>query len=259
MRQYWQRKPLLIRSALQGFAPPIDRKRLFELARDPHAESRLITLSRGRRSLQHGPFRRLPSIQRAGWTLLVQGVDLLDDAGQRAVVALSIHTRCAARRPDGELRDGWRRRRAACRLIRRLSAASVWPPAVARQPTTRIARSRPRRSATSKAFVHRVNGCWTQATCFICRRVSRTKVSRSASGMTYSIGFRAPGYQQLIEPWFADYAEHANLRGRYADRWCGSRCTSRRAASDDDATRSTPSSRGTGLARRTPSAFCCAT
>ena len=35
--------------------------------------------------------------------------------------------------------------------------------------------------------------------------------------MTYSIGFRAPSYQQLIEPWFADYAEHANPPGRYAD------------------------------------------
>ena len=35
--------------------------------------------------------------------------------------------------------------------------------------------------------------------------------------MTYSIGFRAPSYKQLIEPWFADYAEHTNAPGRYAD------------------------------------------
>ncbi len=37
------------------------------------------------------------------------------------------------------------------------------------------------------------------------------------SGITYSIGFRAPDFMQLIEPWFADYAERAKLRGRYAD------------------------------------------
>ncbi len=35
--------------------------------------------------------------------------------------------------------------------------------------------------------------------------------------MTYSIGFRAPSYQQLLEPWLVDYAEHAALHGRYTD------------------------------------------
>jgi len=35
--------------------------------------------------------------------------------------------------------------------------------------------------------------------------------------MTYSIGFRAPDYQQLLEPWLTDFAEHATLRDRYRD------------------------------------------
>ncbi|HKO69200.1 MAG TPA: cupin domain-containing protein, partial [Burkholderiaceae bacterium] len=35
--------------------------------------------------------------------------------------------------------------------------------------------------------------------------------------MTYSIGFRAPGYMQIIEPWFADFAERANVSGQYVD------------------------------------------
>jgi 50S ribosomal protein L16 3-hydroxylase len=36
--------------------------------------------------------------------------------------------------------------------------------------------------------------------------------------LTYSIGFRAPTYQELLEPMLADFAAHAHLRGRYTDR-----------------------------------------
>jgi len=82
MREYWQRKPLLIRGALPNFVAPVDRSRLFELARDPALESRLITAFDRRWSLKHGPFARLPPLRRAGWTLLVQGVDLHDDSAQ---------------------------------------------------------------------------------------------------------------------------------------------------------------------------------
>ncbi|HYM48253.1 MAG TPA: cupin domain-containing protein, partial [Burkholderiaceae bacterium] len=46
--------------------------------------------------------------------------------------------------------------------------------------------------------------------------------------MTYSIGFRAPSYQQLLERWFAEYAERAVLRGRYEDE--GAAATTRAAA-----------------------------
>jgi 50S ribosomal protein L16 3-hydroxylase len=35
--------------------------------------------------------------------------------------------------------------------------------------------------------------------------------------LTYSIGFRAPTYQELLEPWLADFAESAAVAGRYAD------------------------------------------
>jgi 50S ribosomal protein L16 3-hydroxylase len=35
--------------------------------------------------------------------------------------------------------------------------------------------------------------------------------------MTYSIGFRASDFQQLLEPWFADYAERVSVNGRYVD------------------------------------------
>jgi 50S ribosomal protein L16 3-hydroxylase len=83
MRRYWQRAPLLVRGALPGFRPLLSRARLFALAADEDVESRLVTRS-GRRgwTLAHGPFGRsaLPQPERPRWTLLVQGVDLHDDA-----------------------------------------------------------------------------------------------------------------------------------------------------------------------------------
>jgi len=79
MRRHWQKKPLLIRQAIPGFQALLSRQELFGLAGRDGVESRLIEqLGGGEWRLRHGPFARtaLPPLKRAGWTLLVQGVDL---------------------------------------------------------------------------------------------------------------------------------------------------------------------------------------
>jgi 50S ribosomal protein L16 3-hydroxylase len=83
MRTYWQRKPLLIRQALPGFAPLLSRAALFALAQQPEVESRLVVGENdGERDwqLHRGPFKRrdFPKLSERDWTLLVQGVDLHD-------------------------------------------------------------------------------------------------------------------------------------------------------------------------------------
>ncbi len=85
MRRHWQKKPLLIRQALPGAEPALDRTALFALAATEGVESRLIEQRDGRWSLRHGPFsrRQLPPLSRPGWTLLVQGVDLHAQAAHR--------------------------------------------------------------------------------------------------------------------------------------------------------------------------------
>lgn len=80
MKRHWQKKPLLIRQAIPGFVPPLDRRALFQLAADEAVESRLVTQSARGWQLRHGPFATLPPLKRSQWTLLVQGVDLHDDA-----------------------------------------------------------------------------------------------------------------------------------------------------------------------------------
>jgi len=90
MRRHWQKRPLLIRAALPGFAPILSRARLFALARSADVESRLVARTeRGRWTLAHGPFARaaLPPPTRPRWTLLVQGVDLHDDRARELLAA----------------------------------------------------------------------------------------------------------------------------------------------------------------------------
>lgn len=81
MRRYWQKKPLLVRQAMPGIAPPLTRDELFALVGSDDVESRLVTHLKDAWRLEHGPFnaRDLPSVKRREWTLLVQGLDLHDD------------------------------------------------------------------------------------------------------------------------------------------------------------------------------------
>jgi 50S ribosomal protein L16 3-hydroxylase len=82
MKRHWQKKPLLIRQALPGFTPVLDRAALFVLAGRDEVESRLIALEQKKGQavwrMRHGPMERraLPALKQAAWTLLVQGVDL---------------------------------------------------------------------------------------------------------------------------------------------------------------------------------------
>ena len=78
MRRHWQKTPLLIRQAMPAVAPLVGRAQLFELAARDDVESRLVTRRAGRWALRQGPFKRsaLPALKQTGWTLLVQGLDL---------------------------------------------------------------------------------------------------------------------------------------------------------------------------------------
>lgn len=80
MRRHWQKKPLLVRQAIPGFTPVLDRRELFGLAAQPQVESRLVQQQAKGWRMKQGPFgpRSLPALSAPAWTLLVQGVDLHD-------------------------------------------------------------------------------------------------------------------------------------------------------------------------------------
>ncbi len=85
MAQYWHKKPLLVRRAIPAFElsaqsgdmfdSPIPTSELLALASQGEVESRLVKSKPW--SFEHGPFtkRAIPSINKADWTLLIQGME----------------------------------------------------------------------------------------------------------------------------------------------------------------------------------------
>lgn len=77
LRDYWQRKPLLVRGAFPAWDNPLDPDELAGLACEEDVEARIVTRRGALWSLERGPFAE-DRFAREGsdpWTLLVQAVD----------------------------------------------------------------------------------------------------------------------------------------------------------------------------------------
>ncbi|UVE16085.1 cupin domain-containing protein [Pseudomonas sp. LS44] len=78
LRDYWQKKPLLIRQALPDYESPISADELAGLSLEEEVESRLV-IEQGERpwELRRGPFNEddFKALPERDWTLLVQAVD----------------------------------------------------------------------------------------------------------------------------------------------------------------------------------------
>lgn len=79
LRDYWQKKPLLIRNALPSFSCPITGDELAGLACEEQVESRIVleNLKGKPWQLKNGPFDEsiFNKLPKENWTLLVQSVD----------------------------------------------------------------------------------------------------------------------------------------------------------------------------------------
>jgi 50S ribosomal protein L16 3-hydroxylase len=218
MREAWQRKPLLLRSALAEFEPPVDRDRLLALARHPEGEARLIEQVNGAWKLRHGPFERLPSPRRPGWTLLVQGVDLLDEGAHRLLQRFRFV-------PDARLDD--------LMMSYATDGGGVGPHVDSYDVFLLQAHGRRRWRISRQRDLRRVNGLPLQILAnfrptaeFVLEPGDMLYLppgvahEGTALGecITYSIGFRAPTHQELLEPFLSDFAASTNVAGRFEDR-----------------------------------------
>jgi 50S ribosomal protein L16 3-hydroxylase len=221
MRDTWQRRPRLIRDALPGFVPPVGTRRLLELACAPEAEARLIERADARWKVSHGPLRRLPSLRRPHWTVLLQGVDLLD-AGAQALLQRFRFL------PDARLDD--------LMVSYATDGGGVGPHVDSYDVFLLQAHGRRRWRISGQRDLRLVDGAPLRILAnfrpdaeyilepgdllYLPPGVAHEGTALGEC-LTYSIGFRAPTYQELLEPMLADFAAHANLRGRYSDRGLG--------------------------------------
>ena len=81
-RDYWQKKPLLIRQALPGFSALLTKQALFALAAREDVESRLVLRHGKKWEMVQGPVTDISELvkDRTDWTLLTQGVNLHDSS-----------------------------------------------------------------------------------------------------------------------------------------------------------------------------------
>jgi len=79
LRDYWQKKPLVIRQAFPGFDCPVSADELAGLACEDAVESRIVIENDNGKpwQLHNGPFEpeRFGKLPESHWTLLVQGLD----------------------------------------------------------------------------------------------------------------------------------------------------------------------------------------
>ena len=82
LRDYWQKRPLLIRNAFPGFESPIQPEDLAGLACEDGVLARIVQHDRASDGwkVSHGPFpeEMFPGMPHQDWTLLVQDVDKWD-------------------------------------------------------------------------------------------------------------------------------------------------------------------------------------
>ncbi|MFZ5540519.1 MAG: JmjC domain-containing protein [Pseudomonadota bacterium] len=219
MRRYWQKRPLLVRQALPALRSPVARERLFELAARDDVESRLVTAFGGRWRLEHGPFaaRGLPSPRRRAWTLLVQGVNLHDEAADALLARFRFL-------PDARLDD--------LMASYATDGGGVGPHVDSYDVFLVQAHGRRRWRISGQRDLRLVPGLplkiladfrptreWVLEPgdlLYLPPGVAHEGVALGEC-ITCSIGFRAPAWQELVEPWFGALAERAHVGGRYRD------------------------------------------
>ncbi len=217
LKNYWQKKPLLIRQAIPGFQPLLSRDALFELASRDDVESRLITNFRKQWKLQHGPLHDLPPVSRKNWTVLVQGVNLHDDEADRLLNRFRFL-------PDARLDD--------LMISYATDTGGVGPHFDSYDVFLLQAQGQRRWRIGAQKDMSLVEGLPVK----ILRNFSPTHEYVLEPGdmlylppqwahegeavgecMTYSIGFRAPSWQELGEAFLNFMADNVELPGRYAD------------------------------------------
>ena len=76
LKEYWQKKPLLIKNAFPGFTDPVSADELAGFAMEEEIESRIISQQKKDHwQVDHGPFAAFDQYGEQDWTLLVQATN----------------------------------------------------------------------------------------------------------------------------------------------------------------------------------------
>ncbi|MBI3284528.1 MAG: cupin domain-containing protein [Burkholderiales bacterium] len=217
LSEYWHKKPLLIRQAIPGFQPLLPPSALFELAARDDVESRLINFFKQHWEMKNGPLATLPVKEKKDWTLLVQGVNLHHDQAD----ALLRQFRFI---PDARLDD--------LMISYAADGGGVGPHFDSYDVFLLQAHGQRHWKISAQKDLSLVEGMPLKILSnfqpeqefvlepgdmlYLPPHYAHDGVAIGEC-MTYSIGFRAPSYQELGESFLHFMSESIDLPGRYAD------------------------------------------
>ncbi len=222
LRDYWQKKPLLIRSPWDSWSNPVEPDELAGLACEADVESRLITQSDPNWELEHGP---LPEsrFERQGkdpWTLLVQAVD-------HYIPSVTALLDCFRFVPNWRIDDvmvsyavdgggvGAHFDHYDVFLVQGLGKRR-WELGGLCDENMELS---PHSSLHVLADFHATDEWILEAgdILYIPPRIAHRGTAVGDDCMTYSIGFRAPSRAELVENWAGDLAASLPDQDRYTD------------------------------------------
>lgn len=216
-QEYWHKKPVLIRQAIPHFKPLLPREDLFALAAQDEVESRLITFFGKHWEMQNGPFKQLPVKQKKDWTLLVQGVNLHDKKADQLLQQFRFI-------PDARLDDlmisyaedgGGVGPHFDSYDVFLLQAHGQRQWRIGAQKDLSLVEGMPlkilRNFKPQQEFILEPGDML-----YLPPHYAHDGVAIGEC-MTYSIGFRAPSYQELGESFLNFMSDSIDLPGRYAD------------------------------------------
>jgi 50S ribosomal protein L16 3-hydroxylase len=222
LRDYWQKKPLLIRGAWAEWSNPLTPDELAGLACEDGVESRLVQRAADSWSVEHGAFpeARLGALHEANWTLLVQAVDQFVPAVAALIepfrfvpdwriddVMVSIAAAGGGVGPHFDQYDVF--------LVQGLGQRRWRIGGMCDADTPLLANDDVRLLADFEALEEHVLG--PGDILYVPPGIAHDGIAESDDCMTYSIGFRAPSRSELV----AHFCDHvlASLEDddRYAD------------------------------------------
>ncbi|MGK2910864.1 MAG: JmjC domain-containing protein [Sphingobium sp.] len=222
LRDYWQKRPLLIRNPWKAWRNPLAPDELAGLACEDEIESRLITQGRNGWKVKHGPLSeaRFAKIGKKPWTLLVQAVDhyVPDVAALIAPfrfipnwriddVMVSYAADGGGVGPHFDHYDVF--------LIQGLGTRRWQIGARCNETTPLLPHDDLRLLANFEATEE-----WVLEPgdiLYVPPGIAHNGVAVGDDCMTYSVGFRAPSSRDLIEGWCDDLLEQLPEDERYAD------------------------------------------
>jgi 50S ribosomal protein L16 3-hydroxylase len=218
LREYWQKKPLLIRNAIPDFNNFLTKKDIIDLSSNEKAQSRLISFEKNEWCLTHGPFkkREISKINTCA-TVLLQNINHFFFEGRNLLKLFHFipHARLddlmVSYAPNGIgvgphfdsydvfLLQGYGRRK--------------WE--ISKQRDRQLVEDAPLRIL--KNFKSQQEWILEPGDMlYLPPKYAHNGIAIGES-ITYSIGFRAPSYQELIQEFLIHLQDHLKIDGLYAD------------------------------------------